>query len=165
MASRALKYPPKKFGRFAEDFKLPAALVVNKLDRERSSFERTVESVHERFGRAAVPVHLPSAPRKLSRHHRPDPHAVFHCYKAGGDGKGEERRFPTPEQRAATDAHEALVEMVAEGNDELMEEFFATGTLPVEHIVSGLQAGRARTAYLPGFVCAALVKISGADLC
>src|SRR6185312_13699046 len=35
--------------------------------------------------------------------------------------------------------HEALVEMVAEGNDELLEEFFEKGTLPVEHILDGLK--------------------------
>ncbi len=47
--------------------------------------------------------------------------------------------IPAPYEEAATAAHEALVEMVAEGKDELMEEFFATGTLPAEHIISGLQ--------------------------
>ena len=29
--------------------------------------------------------------------------------------------------------------MVAEGNNELMQEFFDTGTLPAEHIITGLQ--------------------------
>ena len=48
-------------------------------------------------------------------------------------------RFPGNLAEAAK-AHEALVEMVAEGNDALMEEFFETGTLPVDHIVDGLNA-------------------------
>src|SRR5947209_8383501 len=34
---------------YAEEFQLPTAIVVNKLDRERSSFEHTVEKVHEAF--------------------------------------------------------------------------------------------------------------------
>ena len=49
----------EKVWQFAEEFKLPCALLVNKLDRERASFERVVENVRDRFGRAAVPVHLP----------------------------------------------------------------------------------------------------------
>ena len=44
---------------FAEHYKLPRAVLINKLDRERSSFERTVESVQENFGRTAIPIQLP----------------------------------------------------------------------------------------------------------
>jgi elongation factor G len=41
---------------------------------------------------------------------------------------------------AAADAgHEALVELIAEGNDELMEEFFEKGTLPAGRIRDGLK--------------------------
>ena len=35
-------------------------------------------------------------------------------------------------------AHEALVELVAEGKDELMEEFFAEGTIPEDHLITAL---------------------------
>ena len=73
-----------------------------------------------------------------------------YCYKAGGDGIGKEGEIPTPYEEAASAAHEALVEMIAEGNDELMEEFFATGTLPCEHIISGLQEADSRASCLSG---------------
>ncbi len=124
---------------FASEFNLPVAIFVNKLDRERSSFERALESIHEKFGRSAVPVFLPLGSEKnftgiidLIR---------MECvsYKPGGNGRGTPGSIPDSENDAATKAHETLVEMIAEGNDELMEEFFATGTLPVEHIVSGLK--------------------------
>src|SRR4029078_864612 len=49
---------------FAAELNLPCVFVVNKLDRERSSFERVLENVHERFGRTAVPVHLPIGSEK-----------------------------------------------------------------------------------------------------
>jgi elongation factor G len=38
----------------------------------------------------------------------------------------------------ARTAHEALVELVAEGKDELMEEFFAQGTIPEQHLITAL---------------------------
>ena len=44
---------------FADEFEIPRAIVINKLDRERSSFERTLESVQSVFGRSPVPVQLP----------------------------------------------------------------------------------------------------------
>ena len=47
-------------------------------------------------------------------------------------------RFPPNTPKPPNMAHEELVELVAEGKDDLMEEFFEKGTLPEEHIVSGL---------------------------
>ena len=41
---------------FTNDFNLPRAVVVNKLDRDRADFDRALESVQKNFGRAAVPV-------------------------------------------------------------------------------------------------------------
>ena len=64
-----------------------------------------------------------------------------YAYTPDGDGKGREGEIPAELADAATKAHEALVEMIAEGNDALMEEFFAEGTLPVEHIIDGLKSG------------------------
>ena len=49
----------EKVWAFSDEFKLPRALVINKLDRERSSFERTLESIRSVFGRTAVPIQLP----------------------------------------------------------------------------------------------------------
>jgi elongation factor G len=153
----------EKVWRFAEEFKLPCVLVVNKLDRERSSFERTLESVHERFGRAALPVHLPLGAEKIFSGVIDLIRMETYSYASCGDGKGKQSEIPASEQEAATVAHETLVEMIAEGNDELMEEFFATGTLPVEHIVSGLQQAVRERRIFP-VLCAAGVQNIGTDL-
>ncbi len=75
------------------------------------------------------------------------------------------RKLPIPDDlaEAAQKAHEALVEMVAEGNDELMEEFFEKGTLPVEHIIDGLrQAIRERRIY--PVLCGSALHNVGSDL-
>ena len=68
-----------------------------------------------------------------------------YTYSAGGNGREPKATFPIPNKEAATAAHEALVEMIAEGNDELMEEFFATGTLPGRAHHQRPPAGRPRT--------------------
>ena len=67
-----------------------------------------------------------------------------YTYTPDGDGKGKEGPIPADMADAAQSAHEALVEMVAEGNDELMEEFFEKGTLPEEHIIEGLARSDSR---------------------
>ena len=41
----------EKVWKFSSDYNLPRAFVINKLDRERSSFERALESIQEAFAR------------------------------------------------------------------------------------------------------------------
>ncbi len=88
-----------------------------------------------RAGRGSDPAsHRQRA--RLQRRGRPDRMKAY-TYTPDGDGKGKEGEIPADLADAAQKAHEALVEMVAEGNDALMEEFFDKGTLPVEHIIEG----------------------------
>jgi elongation factor G len=56
----------------------------------------------------------------------------------GGNGRGKEGDIPASLAEAARAAHEKLVEMIAEGKDDLMQEFFDKGTLSDEHLVAGL---------------------------
>lgn len=130
----------EKVWSFADDFNLPRAIFINKLDRERSSFDRALESVHNVFGRSAVPVMLPIGAEKDFKGVIDLIRMKAYSYANDGDGKGKEMPIPGDLSEAAQKAHEALVEMVAEGKDSLMEEFFETGTLPAEHIIDGLRA-------------------------
>jgi elongation factor G len=148
---------------YAEEFQLPTAIVVNKLDRERSSFEHTVEKVHEAFGRAAVPVQLPIGSEKQFSGIIDLVSMRAYLYKPGGDGKGKIAEIPASHMEEATKAHETLVEMIAEGNDELMEEFFATGTIGTEHIISGLQEEIRDRRIFP-ILCSAGSQNIGTDL-
>jgi elongation factor G len=129
----------EKVWQFADDFSLPRAVVISRLDRERSSFDRTLENVQSVFGRTAVPIHLPMGGEKDFKGVVDLIRMKSYLYTPDGDGKGKEGDIPGDMADAAQKAHESLVEMVAEGNDALMEEFFEKGTLPVEHILEGLR--------------------------
>ena len=153
----------EKVWSFCEEFKLPRAIVINKLDRERSSFERALESVQSVFGRAAVPIHLPLGSEREFKGVIDLVRMKSYIYAPDGDGKGKEGEIPAGMAEAAQNAHEALVEMVAEGNDALMEEFFNEGTLPVEHILAGLRDA-VRDGRLYPVLCASGLHNVGADL-
>jgi elongation factor G len=150
----------EKVWQFAADYKLPRVVVVNKLDRERSDFERALESVQENFGRAAVPIQIPIGTERdfigvvdLVR-------MKAYTYAADGDGKGKEGDIPGDLAAAAQKAHEALVEMVAEGNDALMEEFFDKGTLAPAQIAEGLKQGLREMRIFPVMCASALHNIA-----
>ena len=128
----------EKMWGFAEELELPRAIVVSKLDRDRASFERTMESLHGRFGRKAVPVQLPIGENGGFKGIIDLIRMEAHLFQFDGDGKSKTVPIPPEYAEAAKAAHEELVEVVAEGKDDLMEEFFEKGTLPEEHIISGL---------------------------
>jgi elongation factor G len=129
----------EKVWSFADEFRLPRAVVINKLDRERSSFERALESVQSVFGRTAVPVQLPLGAERAFTGVIDLVRMKAYTYTLDGDGKGKEGPIPEGLAAAAQSAHEALVEIVAEGNDALLEEYFDKGALPAERIIEGLR--------------------------
>jgi elongation factor G len=61
-----------------------------------------------------------------------------YTYELGGSGRGKETEIPANLKDQAQEAHERLVELVAEGDDKLMEEFFEKGTIPVEDLIPAL---------------------------
>jgi len=149
---------------FGEKYGLPRALVINQMDRDRASFERTLEALHATFGRSVVPLQLPIGEEKSF-------HGVIDLvrlkaslYDSNGSGKAKQVEIPTELKDAASKGHEALVEMVAEGNDKLMEEFFEKGTLPEEHLVPGLRAAIYDKRLYPVVVAAGLPNIGSENL-
>jgi elongation factor G len=122
---------------------LPRIIVLNRLDRERASLDRALESLRRDCAREIIPVQLPLGEEKAFI-------GVVDLVKMkaqtfAADGKMTETDIPAALTDAAQHAREQLIEMVAEADEQLMETFFAEGTLTQEQLVSGL-----RTATLAG---------------
>jgi elongation factor G len=129
--------------RYADEANLPRFIVVNQMDHPKAGggagITPLIDDLHERWGRTCVPVQMPITDE-----------AGFHgvvdlvtmeafYYTPGGDGRGKiTGDIPASVAPQAKAAHEALVELVAEGKDELMEEFFAEGTIPEQHLITAL---------------------------
>jgi len=149
---------------FCEKSELPRAVVVNQMDRDRASFERTLEALHAAFGRTVTPLQLPVGEEKEFRGVIDLVRMKAHLYEPNGSGKAKEAAIPAEYAEAATKAHDALVEMVAEGNDKLMEEFFDKGTLPLEHLVPGLKQAITERRLYPLVLTAGLLNLGSEDL-
>ena len=123
---------------YCDEVNLPRMIVVNRMDRDRADANRTLESLTKAFGRAVTPLQLPIGSEKSLSGIVDLVRMKAYTYDMGGNGKGKEGPIPADMADAAKEAHEKLVELVAEGKDELMEEFFETGTIPEEHLVPAL---------------------------
>jgi elongation factor G len=123
---------------YCAEYDLPRAFVINWMDRELASFDRALASISEIFGRAVTPIQLPLGEEKNFRGVINLVSMKAHVYSPGGDGRAKIEDIPAALAEAAKAAHEKLVELVAEGDDKLMEEFFEQGTLPIEDLRKGL---------------------------
>ncbi|HWG48638.1 MAG TPA: elongation factor G [Candidatus Acidoferrales bacterium] len=128
----------EKVWQYAEEINLPRVIVVSRMDRERANHETALESLRAAFGRQVVPVQLPIGKEKDLKGVIDLVTMKAYTYDLGGNGKGKEGAIPGDLQSAAQEAHEKLVEIVAEGKDELMEEFFDKGTISEEHLIPAL---------------------------
>jgi elongation factor G len=132
----------RRVWKFGEEFNLPRAIVVNQMDHPRADRERTINALGEAFGRQVVPVQLPilegSGQNTTFRGVVDLITMQAFVYEPDGSGCGRLSEIPVRLREEATLAHQALVELVAEGKDELMEEFFREGTIPEEHLIVAL---------------------------
>jgi elongation factor G len=149
---------------YATEYDLPRAFVINWMDRELASFDRALGSIKQIFGRGVVPVQLPIGEEKNFRGIVDLISMKALVYQPDGDGHAKLEPIPDDLADAAKQAHEALVEMVAEGDDALMEEFFAQGTLPIEDLLKGLRAAFIAKRIQPVALTSALHNIGSQSL-
>ena len=132
----------RRVWRFGEEFNLPRVIVVNQMDHPRADHQRTLNALREGFGRQVVPVQLPilegNGQNPIFRGVVDLVTMQAFVYEPDGSGCGRLSEIPVRLREEATEAHQALVELVAEGKDELMEEFFREGTIPEEHLIVAL---------------------------
>jgi elongation factor G len=121
-----------------EEYKTPRLIVVNRMDRDRANADRVLESLTNAFGRDVIPIELPIGSEKSLSGVIDLVRMKAYIYELGGSGKGKEAEIPANLKDQAQAAHERLVELVAEGDDKLMEKFFEAGTLGEEDLIPAL---------------------------
>jgi elongation factor G len=144
---------------YCDTFHLPRFVVINKMDRENANFRKALASVEEFSETRLIPVQLPWGEK-----------AAFQgvidllsmkAYK--GDGKTVVD-IPADMKEAAEEAHLALMEAAAEGEDELLEKYLESGSLSEEEMVRGLASIVRTGGFIPVFVTAATAEIGLAPL-
>jgi elongation factor G len=142
-AQNGIEPVTERVWKFAEEANVPRIVLVNQMDNPKAGggggLSALLDDITERWGRNCVPVQLPISDANGF-------HGVVdlvtmeaYTYTPGGDGRGKvSAEIPAQLAADAKARHEALVELVAEGKDELMEEYFEKGTIPEDHLIAAL---------------------------
>ncbi|MBI2833280.1 MAG: elongation factor G [Acidobacteria bacterium] len=148
----------------AEALGLPTLVVLNRLDRERASLDRTLQSLRDAFGRAVMPIQLPLGEEKDFRGVADLVAMKALVFETDGSGRFRQEEIPAAMKDAANTSREALIEMVAEADDSLMEKFFEAGTLTQEELVEGLRRATLERRVFPLLCTSAILNIGAQPL-
>jgi elongation factor G len=146
----------------AQDLGIPSFIVINKLDRERASFSRTLEQLRESFGTRPFPLQVP-----IGEEHEfsgvvdlLQQRALTYDQKSPKGSPGD-----VPQSLAAEveEYRGQLVEAAAEGDDALLEKYLEGTELDEKEIAAGLHQAVASGATAPVLVTSA-THLIGVDL-
>ncbi|HEY4978404.1 MAG TPA: elongation factor G [Candidatus Acidoferrum sp.] len=149
---------------YCAEYDVPRAFVLTWMDRELASFERSLASLQELFGRTVVPLQMPIGAEKGFRGVIDLVSMKAHFYTPDGDGKATFDHIPDALLDEAKEAHERLVEMIAEGDDEMMEEFFREGTIPVEDLIPAVRKAIVAEKIVPVLMTSSTRNVGNASL-
>ncbi len=122
--------------RNAKNSKTPLIIAVNQMEHEKTNFDEVLSSIKASLTPKAVLIHYPINPG-------PGFNAVIDVLKMKyvefSDGKSVEKEIPAQYADKAEELRGELIEVAAEGEEELMEIFFDKGTLTEEELIRGLR--------------------------
>ncbi|MEO6891318.1 MAG: elongation factor G, partial [Ktedonobacteraceae bacterium] len=143
---------------YADEHHLPRIVLVNKLDRENTSFDQALESLRKQFGVKVVPLQIPLGEQANFR-------GVVDLvsrkgYTFEGGNKVQEIAIPAELQDQINTYREQLVESAVESDDALMEKFLEGEELSEEEVVTAVKQGT-RSGQLIPVLCASTSKNIG----
>ena len=151
--------------RIASERNIPRMFFVSKLDRERASFERTLEQLRERFGPSVAPLQLPVGEEAGLRGVADLLADAAFVYEAGAQEKsktGVRGEIPSEVADQAASARDSLVEGIVMADDALMERYLEGETLALKDLDETLAKGMAEGSVFP-VACGSAAKLVGVD--
>ncbi len=139
--------------RIAEELKVPRMIFINKLDKERSSFEQTLRDLRERFGAGVAPIELPIGAEEGF-------HGVADLFRDKAyiydSGSAEETEMPQDMVDKEHEVHDNLVEGIVVADDEMLERYLEGEVPSVEELEHTMARGVADAKVFP-VVCGSAI--------
>lgn len=155
-----VKFQSEQAWEYAEQFNLPVAVFINKIDRERADFQRTFAETGEIFTPKPIILQLPIGMENdfngivdlLSK--------KAYTYE---NGKAKPCDIPSDMQDLVDSEHESLIENIAEADDELIEKYLEGEELSEEDLKNALLKGTSNRMLVP-VLCGSATNNIGIDL-
>ncbi|MBC2713366.1 MAG: elongation factor G [Desulfosarcina sp.] len=156
-----VKVQTEQVADFAAEYELPCAIFINKLDRERADFTRTVEDATQCLSPKPIILQLPiGAEDNFSG-------IVdlvgLKAYRYDDSGNATEIEIPADMKDTVETERETLIENVAEADDDLIERYLEGETITNQDIRDTLKKGILSRTFAP-VLCGSATGNIGVDL-
>lgn len=143
---------------YANERNLPRMVLVNKLDRENTSFDNALKSLRDQFGLKVVPLQIPIGEQANFK-------GVVDLvtqkgYTFEGGNKVQEIAIPAELKESIASYREQLIESAVESDDTIMEKFLEGEELSDDEVLSVVKMGT-RTGQLIPVLCGSASKNIG----
>jgi len=151
-AGEGIEVGTEKVWALAEEHKLSRLILINKMNKENINFDEILSATKERFGKGCVLAAMPIG--------------------SGADFKGVVNLMDSSsidalsgaEKDNAVKLRNALIEVIAENNDELLEKYLEGNELTPDEIKKGFRKGVANGEIFPVFCGATVLDIGAKEI-
>jgi elongation factor G len=149
--------------RYADDYKVPRIVFINKMDRTGADFYKDLDSVHDRLTKTAHPIQLPIGAESdfLGVVDLIRMRAFVYNDELGRDV--EEKEIPEDMKDLADEWRGKLLDAVAENDEALMEKYLGGEDLSVEEINVVIRKATLANEFIP-VMCGTALKNKGVQL-
>ncbi|MCX5845714.1 MAG: elongation factor G [Deltaproteobacteria bacterium] len=154
-----VEFQTEKVWEYADEYKLPRVAFINRMDRERADFVKTVESINSRLGKKATPIVLPIGKEETFKGVVDlinKKALIFDNLK----GTYKSAEIPPDMLDTVEKYRENMVEDIAESDESLMEKYLEAGELSADELKIGLKKGVISGTLVP-VVCGSATKNIG----
>src|SRR5699024_828339 len=136
-AVSGVKVGTEKAWDYCNKIKLPRTFFINKLDRENSSYDKTLAQLKSAFGISVVPVQYPIG---IEKNFKGVINVISKKARIHDDKTGEIKEIDVPEDllEKIDECKRMIMEAVAETDEELLDKYFSEGELSDQEIYNGL---------------------------
>jgi elongation factor G len=147
--------------RQADRYKVPRMIFSNKMDRVGANFERCVEMIRDRLTKQALPIQLPVGSGELFTGHIDIIERKQYIFDNETLGKTfQVVDVPAEFQEAVENARRALIDMVVEHDEVLIEKYLAGEELTNDEIRQAIRSATIQMKFVP-ILCGASFKNKG----
>ncbi|MEQ8187964.1 MAG: elongation factor G [Candidatus Eremiobacterota bacterium] len=143
-----------------EEHKIPRVILVNGMDKENANFDQSLDKFKELLSEDIIPLQLPIGASESFK-------GVVDLIKMKAficsDGQCKEENIPADMKDRVDEIRVALVEKIAENDEELMDKYFSEGELSQEELQTGLRKAFVNCGITP-VICASALKNMGVSL-
>ncbi len=145
-AEKSVEVGTELVWRYADEHELPRLIFVNKLDRENTSYDRTLDALRAKFGAKVAPLTIPIGEQSALSGVVDVISGQAYTFNGASVTKGE---APASVAEAAKRYRESLTEAAVEGDDDLMMKFLEGEALSDDELRAAIKKSVAANLLVP----------------